>query len=41
MTTYRRQRTAASPAYYLGRSADTWRFGLDRRRRGVERSNQT
>ena len=33
MTTARRTRPAASPAYYLGRPAQTWRTALGHRSR--------
>ena len=32
MITDQSPRNAASPAYFLGRSADTWRIALQRRR---------
>jgi hypothetical protein len=34
-------RTSARPAYFLGRSADTWTNALDRHRRSVSVSRQT
>jgi hypothetical protein len=35
-----RPRTAASPAYFLGRPAESWRVALDRHRRRPSAPNE-
>jgi hypothetical protein len=41
MTTARRTRPAASPAYYLGRPARVWRTALHRRARPAPRPDMS